>query len=73
MSAVSRCWQDRNGMRIFVSTGLTGGALWMSVRRDPRTGGTRRIKAPGLPLRDTKDEAEADLQIYAAEQSWEEV
>jgi hypothetical protein len=54
---------------VYVSSGISGGEWWLTVYR-ALTGGTHRIKSKTLPLRDTRQEAQADLDAYAATKGW---
>jgi hypothetical protein len=53
-----------DGRVLFVSDGLARGKYWFTAWRTPR-GGTRRYKSPALPVRESKEQAEADLAAYA--------
>lgn len=59
---------DNKGNRYFVDHGI-GGPLssWMTIthKADQDWGG-HRVKSPALPLRPTREEAQADLDAYAA-------
>lgn len=61
---------DQNGALAFVSSGISGGAVWMTVRRKKPTAGTHRIVSPRLPLRQTPEEAQKDLDAYAQSKGW---
>lgn len=54
--------QEKDGL--FVDAGL-GGATFMTMRLGP-SGGRHRVKSPALPVRNTREEAEADLAAYRA-------
>lgn len=55
---------DLTGM--FVHDGISNGRSWGTYRRMP-TGSLERVVSARLPLRDTREEAEADLRRYLEE------
>jgi hypothetical protein len=56
---------------VFVSNGIdTTGRRWFSVWQKDTGHGTHRIKTKFLPIRDTFDEAQHDLNVYAAKRGW---
>lgn len=61
---------DENKAFIFVSCGISGGEVWMTVRQKSTTSGTHRIKSPRLPIQHTKDDAQKDLDAYAKLKGW---
>jgi hypothetical protein len=62
---------DDNGYKVFVSNGIdSSGKKWFSVRQKDANRGTHRIKAEALPIRETFDEAQYDLNMYAHEKRW---
>lgn len=69
---MNKMYYDENGALVFVSSGISGGTVWMSVRRKKPAAGTHRIKSPRLPLRDTREEAQKDLDAYAQSRGWRE-
>lgn len=46
-------YRDDSGYLVFVSSGISGGAAWMTVRQKKPHSGTHRIVSPRLPLRST--------------------
>jgi len=56
---------DDKGRLLFVSPGISGGETWMTCYTKPGGKGSHRLKSPSLPLRNTREEAQADLDIYA--------
>lgn len=64
-------YYDDNGALVFVSSGISGGDKWMTVRQKKPTSGTHRIKSPKLPLRKTQEEAQQDLDAYALSKNWD--
>lgn len=65
-------YYDENGALVFVSSGISGGRVWMTVRQKPPRTGTHRVKSPALPLRPTPEEAQSDLDAYALKRNWHE-
>jgi len=56
---------DKEGCEIFVGVGL-GGKSWFTYKDDmSKTRGPKRMKSPGLPIRDTPEVAQEDLDKYA--------
>lgn len=62
---------DENKAFVFVSCGISGGEVWMTVRQKSTTSGTHRIKSPRLPIQHTKDDAQKDLDAYAKLKGWQ--
>lgn len=62
---------DENANLVFVSSGISGGKVWMTVRQKPSQKGTHRIKTKYLPIRHSMDEAQADLDTYAEKKGWQ--
>ena len=63
-------YRDDSGCLVFVSSGISGGTVWMTVRQKKPHAGTHRIVSPRLPLRDTPEEAQQDLDAYAQTKGW---
>lgn len=62
----------KTGRLIFVSAGL-GGEDYMTMYQDAgkwNSGGMHRLKSKDLPIRNTQEEAQADLDGYAAKKGW---
>ena len=59
---------DERGSAVFVEKGL-GGGTWMSMRQS-NSRGLHRVKSPALPIRDSRDAAQADLNAYAEKRGW---
>lgn len=64
-----------DGRIYYVGQGLgqnVPGAQWFSLwQKSDGKGGTHRLKSPSLPLRDTQEEAQADLDAYAEKKGWQ--
>lgn len=66
---------DKKGRLLFVSSGL-GGDQFMTMYQDQgkwNTSGMHRLKSKELLPRDSKAEAQADLDKYAKKKGWREV
>jgi len=63
VSESPRVYLDEKGQEIFVSTGL--GDEYGSFRRSP-SGGLHRVKSPAMPLVATQEEAQVNLDAWAA-------
>jgi len=62
-----------NGTDIFgVDCGI-GGKPWFTYREKNGCGFGNRVKSPALPVRPTREEAQADLDAYAEKKGWREV
>lgn len=68
-----RKYRDFQGRILFVSPGLSDGAVYMTVYRKPGGKGVHRVKSKFLPLRGTRELAQQDLDRYAREREMEEV
>jgi len=67
-------YEDSSGTLFRVTSGISDGNVWMTVRIPVRShGSTHRVKSPRLPLRDTREEAQADLDSYAAEKKFRRI
>jgi hypothetical protein len=66
-------YKDFEGNLIFVSPGISGGSVWMTVKQKPGKSGTKRIKSKYLPLRESRDLAQVDLNRWADERKLEVV
>ena len=64
-------YYDENGALIFASCGISNCSKWMTVRQKTTRSGTHRVKSKNLPIRATRDEAQADLDAYARTKNWE--
>lgn len=60
---------DDNGCVVKVSSGISGGKAWMSCRVKP-SGSLQRVKSKRLSERETKEEAQEDLDRYAEDRGW---
>ena len=69
---MSKQYYDENGALVFVSSGISDGSKWMTVRQKTIRVGTHRIKSPALPIRATPAEAQTDLDAYALKRGWDE-
>lgn len=58
-----RSYLDENGQEIFVAAGL-GGDTFGSFRCKPN-GSLQRVKSPAMPMVDSREEAEKNLQAWA--------
>ncbi|HHY45736.1 MAG TPA: hypothetical protein GX506_00350 [Firmicutes bacterium] len=56
-----RCYLAKQGF-LFVSDGISRGRAWSTYYRT-RTGSLRRLKT--MPVRETREAAQADLDAYA--------
>lgn len=54
---------------LFVSSGISGGDAWMTCYRKDN-GSLARLKRRALPVRQRREEAEADLIAYAEAREW---
>jgi hypothetical protein len=72
VNMVNKMYKDESGAKVFVSPGIaTDGRTWITVRQKPGTGkGTRRVKSPALPIRQSLANAQADLDTYAKRKGW---
>jgi len=61
-------YRSEKGEIITVAEGLQRGK-WMAMRRS-NNGGLHRIKSPALPIRDSREAAQADLDAYAKKHGW---
>ena len=64
---------DHMGAAVFVSCGISKGEKWMTVRQKSRNAGTHRVVTKKLPIRDGRQDAQRDLDAYAAEKCWKEI
>jgi hypothetical protein len=64
-----KSFTDENGYRVFVSWAETSLEHWFSVR-EGNGKGLPRVKTKFLPMRDTFDEAQSDLNKYAKSKGW---
>ncbi|MEW6104772.1 MAG: hypothetical protein AB1563_00170 [Bacillota bacterium] len=55
-----RCYYSKHGL-LFVSDGNSGGRAWSTYYRT-RAGNLKRLKT--MPIRRTREEAQADLDAY---------
>lgn len=60
---------DDMGKIVKVSSGISGGSSWMSFRVK-KSGSLQRVKSKLLPERDTREEAQKDLDRYAGKIGW---
>ena len=68
--AIAKMYRDVKDCLVFVSSGISGGAVWMTVRQKKPGAGTHRVKSPRLPLRETPEQAQQDLDAYALARGW---
>ena len=61
---------DDMGKVIKVSSGISSGKCWMAFRVK-KSGALQRIKSKKLPERKTREEAQKDLDVYAALMGWD--
>ncbi len=64
-------YKDFQGNKVFVSPGISSGNVWMTVKQKPGKTGTKRVVTKNLPLRDTREAAQADLDRWAYEHKLE--
>lgn len=60
---------DEEAHIVKVSDGISGGKFWMTCRVKP-SGALQRVKSKFLPVRIKREEAQADLDVYAEERGW---
>ena len=60
---------DEEANIVKVSDGISGGKFWMTCRVKP-SGALQRVKSKFLPIRNKREEAQADLDVYAEERGW---
>lgn len=68
----TRRYISDKGFIVFVSMGISKGDQWMTVAQKSPLKGTHRVKSPDLPIRSTREEAQRDLDAYAARRKWKE-
>lgn len=68
---VATQYYDDDGGLVFVSRNKRNEECWMTVRQKKPTSGKNRIKSKSLPLRSTREKAQADLDIYAQTKGWD--
>ena len=61
-----RRYSDFQGRVLYISPALTNGSTWMTVY-SKENGSLRRVKSKWLPLRETREQAQEDLDRYAEE------
>ncbi len=66
-----RSYLDEKGQEIFVSAS-SGGETFGSFRRSP-SGGLHRVKTPAMPMVDTREEAQANLDAWAKKRDLQSV
>jgi hypothetical protein len=65
-----KAFRDENGATVFVSDGIAlDDKTWFTVRQ-LQGKGSHRIKTKFLPIRETFDEAQSDLNKYAKQKGW---
>lgn len=62
--------RDEKDCLVFVSSCISGGAVWMTVRQKKTGIGRHRVKSPRLSLRETEAQAQQDLDTYARVRGW---
>lgn len=65
-------YRDFQGRVLFVGCGLTNGTSWMTFYTKPN-GSLRRVNSKFLPIRESREEAQRDLDKYAKERGLGEV
>lgn len=58
-------YEDDTGNLYRISSGISGGAYWMTFRTPLRGRRGHRVKSKYLPLRETREDAQRDLDEYA--------
>jgi len=58
-------YRDKQGRLLFVSSGIGQNHFGTFYRKSPKLPSIKRFKSPALPMRDTQEEAERDLDRYA--------
>ena len=67
-----RRYSDFLGRVLYVSPALTNGTTWMTVY-SKENGSLKRVKSKWLPLRETREQAQGDLDKYAEERGMGEI
>lgn len=57
-------YRDKQGRILFVTDGISRGNVWFTGYRRPN-GATKKLTTAALPVRDTREEAQRDLDKYA--------
>jgi len=65
-------YRDFMGRILFVSDGISNGSSWMTFYNKPN-GSLRRVNSKFLPIRETREAAQRDLDKYAKERGLEAV
>jgi len=65
-----RQYRDKQGRILFVTDGISRGNVWFTGYRRPN-GSIKRLAVAALPIRDTREEAQRDLDKYAREKRLE--
>ncbi len=55
--------------QFIVSDGISSGQTWGTYRRKP-SGALQRVVSKALPLRSTREEAQADLDAWLRAKGW---
>lgn len=61
---------DGVGRILFVTEGIGRPSIWFTAWRTP-TGRRRRFTSPSLPPRPSREQAQHDLEEYAAKRGWQ--
>jgi hypothetical protein len=69
-------YRDQQGRIVYVTCGIGSGDQyphWGSFRRKANGISIQRVKTKFLPMRDTPEDAQADLDAYAARKGWQPI
>lgn len=58
-------YKTPEGKELWVSCGISSGTTWFTATTRKSGRGQQRYKSPALPLRETEEAAQADLDLYA--------
>lgn len=64
---------DDKGRLIFASAGLDRKVFMIMYKNAWENSGMHRLKVKGIPERDNLEDAQADLDAYAAKKGWETI
>ena len=63
-------YRDEQGRLVRVRQGLGNDPVFMAMREGEKPWNGHRVKSRELPLRRTAEEAQRDLDAYAAKKGW---
>ncbi len=62
-------YRDEDWRVLFVTDGISGGKSWFTGYRTD-TGAIKRFTSPACPIRQTREEAQHDLDLIASRRGW---